>query len=247
MTISVGELPKIETIYLLPIYLKSPKFVLSMMWGLPFSFWCTCWNLETSIYRYKHPWLLARFKQLHEESPKVSGTKHAEILAILGVWGFPYISRIHTAYRWGFLHCRYLECSGERTTWHNCNGNWGAPFLVGQEGLASRVGQGRYSFKMEPYTYLEPVCPLLLQMTPPKQGLFPSKQGSFWFQVYGCFQKIGVGLQNEWFIMDIPIKMGWFGGKTHHFRKHPYGVMKMLWDPFFCMAENQWLGVISPV
>ena len=33
------------------------------------------------------------------------------------------------------------------------------------------------------YIYLEPVCPLFLHMTPPKQGLFPSKQGSFGFQV----------------------------------------------------------------
>ena len=28
--------------------------------------------------------------------------------------------------------------------------------------------------------------------------------------------------QNGWFIMKHPIKNGWFGGKTHHFRKHPY-------------------------
>ena len=37
---------------------------------------------------------------------------------------------------------------------------------------------------------------------------------------YGCFQKIGVP-QNGWFIMENPIKMGWFGGKTHLFRKPP--------------------------
>ena len=29
--------------------------------------------------------------------------------------------------------------------------------------------------------------------------------------------------QNGWFIMENPIKMGWFGGKTHYFRKHPLG------------------------
>ena len=40
---------------------------------------------------------------------------------------------------------------------------------------------------------------------------------------YGCFQKIGVP-QIGWFIMKNPIKMGWFGGKTHYFRKHPYFV-----------------------
>ena len=34
------------------------------------------------------------------------------------------------------------------------------------------------------------------------------------------FPKIGVP-QNGWFIMENPIKNGWFGGKTHYFRKHP--------------------------
>ena len=33
------------------------------------------------------------------------------------------------------------------------------------------------------------------------------------------FPKIGVP-QNGWFIMEIPIRMGWFGG-YHYFRKHP--------------------------
>ena len=36
------------------------------------------------------------------------------------------------------------------------------------------------------------------------------------------FPKIGVP-QNGWFIMENHIKDGWFGGKTHYFRKHPYG------------------------
>ena len=28
--------------------------------------------------------------------------------------------------------------------------------------------------------------------------------------------------QNGWFIIENPIQNGWFGGKTHHFWKHPY-------------------------
>ena len=35
------------------------------------------------------------------------------------------------------------------------------------------------------------------------------------------FPKIGVP-QNGWFILEIPIKNKWFGGKTHYFQKHPY-------------------------
>ena len=35
------------------------------------------------------------------------------------------------------------------------------------------------------------------------------------------FPKIVVP-QNGWFIMENPIKMGWFREKTHHFWKHPY-------------------------
>ena len=35
------------------------------------------------------------------------------------------------------------------------------------------------------------------------------------------FPKIGVP-QNGWFIMENHIKSGWFGGKTHYFRKHPF-------------------------
>ena len=39
------------------------------------------------------------------------------------------------------------------------------------------------------------------------------------------FPKIGVP-KNGWFIMENPIKNGWFGGKTHYFRKHPYRWVK---------------------
>ena len=47
--------------------------------------------------------------------------------------------------------------------------------------------------------------------------------------VYGIFTYVDVaknrGGPPKWMvkIMENPIKMGWFGGKTHHFRKHPYG------------------------
>ena len=40
------------------------------------------------------------------------------------------------------------------------------------------------------YIYLEVVCPLFLALTPPKQGLFQSKQGSFGFQVNYTFQHL---------------------------------------------------------
>ena len=49
--------------------------------------------------------------------------------------------------------------------------------------------------------------------------MFPytlSSPGPIW-----VFLKIGEP-QHGWFIMEIPIKMGWCGGKTHYFRKHPY-------------------------
>ena len=39
----------------------------------------------------------------------------------------------------------------------------------------------------------------------------------FWMWV---FPKIGILPQNGWFIMENLIKMGWFGLKTHYFRKH---------------------------
>ena len=40
------------------------------------------------------------------------------------------------------------------------------------------------------------------------------KEAKMW-----VFPKIGVP-QNGWFIMENPIKDGWFGGKTHYFRVH---------------------------
>ena len=36
------------------------------------------------------------------------------------------------------------------------------------------------------------------------------------------FPKIGGKPPTGWFIRENPIKMGWFGGKTPYFRKHPY-------------------------
>ena len=60
------------------------------------------------------------------------------------------------------------------------------------------------------------------------------------------FPKIGVP-QNGWFIMENPIKMGWFGGKTHYFRKHPYtsphgNGMGYFKKTYFCLAcGSLWL------
>ena len=47
------------------------------------------------------------------------------------------------------------------------------------------------------------------------------------------FPKIGVK-PPKWMvkIMENPIKMGWFGGKTHYFRKHPY------WDHRFSTKSS---------
>ena len=59
----------------------------------------------------------------------------------------------------------------------------------------------------------------------PRDGFIPTpgpQPGGFLFSVRWVFPKIGVP-QNGWFIMENPIKMGWFGGKTHYFRKHPVG------------------------
>ena len=39
------------------------------------------------------------------------------------------------------------------------------------------------------------------------------------------FPKIVVP-QNGWFMMEHPIKMGWFGGKTHYFRKPPFSLLR---------------------
>ena len=53
------------------------------------------------------------------------------------------------------------------------------------------------------------------------------------------FPKIGVP-QNGWFIMENPIKMGWFRGKTHYFRKHP-GTLDRLQHP----KSSIWLSKVS--
>ena len=39
-------------------------------------------------------------------------------------------------------------------------------------------------------------------------------------------------------IMEHPIKMGWFGGKTHYFRKHPYATVV-----FFNEVLEVWSGL----
>ena len=61
------------------------------------------------------------------------------------------------------------------------------------------------------------------------------------FFAYGCFQKIGIP-QNGWFIMENPMKMGWFGGTTI------FG--NTIWDDIFgaydrslgrCLTEA-WVG-----
>lgn len=46
-----------------------------------------------------------------------------------------------------------------------------------------------------------------------------TNQPTVWGLV-GCFQKWGYP-QNGWSIMEIPLKMGWFGEKKTYFRKHP--------------------------
>ena len=43
-----------------------------------------------------------------------------------------------------------------------------------------KIGDEIYIYIYRDYVYLEPVCPLFWWLNPSKQGLFQSKQGSFW-------------------------------------------------------------------
>ena len=72
---------------------------------------------------------------------------------------------------------------------HNVNSRW--QYCIGIMKLLhpllpcmGSMNKFLYIFTIYIYIYLEPVCPLFLALTPPKQGLFQSKQGSFGFQVY---------------------------------------------------------------
>ena len=48
--------------------------------------------------------------------------------------------------------------------------------------------------------------------------------------------------KNGWFIIENPIKMGWFGGKTHHFRKHPYAIIPSSVQPRLHFGSRQQQG-----
>ena len=78
----------------------------------------------------------------------------------------------------------------------------------------------------------------------------PSLRGFFYScvltTIYGCFQNRGTP---KWMvkIMENPIKMGWFGGKTHYFRKHPYkhfNTKYQLWTSW-CFSVRS-CGIVSP-
>ena len=75
----------------------------------------------------------------------------------------------------------------------------------------------------------------------------PYHQGSdfcLWISwIYKCFPKIGVP-QNGWFIMENPIKDGWFGGTTI-FRKHPIYVCKHV--NIYTHAYGTSISVVPPL
>ena len=58
----------------------------------------------------------------------------------------------------------------------------------------------------------------------------------------GCFQNRGTP---TWMvkIMENPIKMGWFGGKTHYFRKHPPSCSCRMAK---CSSTGWWLNHVEP-
>ena len=48
------------------------------------------------------------------------------------------------------------------------------------------------------YKHLEPVCPLLWGLNPPKQGPFQAKQGSFGFQAIIMHNNPSLTTSNSW-------------------------------------------------
>ena len=90
-----------------------------------------------------------------------------------------------------------------------------------------------------------PLYPLVGGHLPFKRVTFsPSQKGhNDWPGVhsYGCPKKSGAPKWMViWFIMENPIKNGWFGGKTHYFWKHPYinHVMCQFFPPSLSGADS---------
>ena len=61
------------------------------------------------------------------------------------------------------------------------------------------------------------------------------------FRPFWVFPKIGVK-PPKWMvkIMENLIKMGWFGGKTHYFRKHPSRLVFEFWRVWIWRSNNKW-------
>ena len=61
---------------------------------------------------------------------------------------------------------------------------------------------------------------------------FPNPYWGIW-----VFPKIGVGPQNGWWKQWKSLLIhGWFGGKTHYFRKHPYLSLHFPWATTFFLG-----------